>query len=243
MIEPALPNVPVSGPAASRLRRWGALGAAILAFATAVVCGIRLDRLHSEQVAATPIFFPRVEILRPALLGFQSLAADFWWLRTIQYFGGRVERQENFPQLYQLVDMTVSLDPNFLDAYLYGGLFLVIAKQYPQAIQIYRKGIAARPDDWEIPYDLGRLYFLEVEDYEQALRWWKLADALPGRPHYLPRFIARLYARTGALETAYELWKSMYDRTNNEWVRRTAAAEMEKILAQMRRSTPPAAQP
>ena len=49
-----------------------------------------------------------MEILRPALLGFQGLAADLWWLRTIQYFGGRVERQENFPQLYQLVDMTVS---------------------------------------------------------------------------------------------------------------------------------------
>jgi tetratricopeptide (TPR) repeat protein len=240
MLEPAPANVRISGAAASRFRRWGALGVAILAFAAAVVCGIRLDRLHREQAAVTPIFFPRVEVLRPALLGFQRLAADFWWLRTIQYFGGRVERQENFPQLYQLVDMTVSLDQAFLDAYLYGGLFLVIAKQYPQAIQIYRKGIAARPENWEIPYDLGRLYFLELKDDEQALHWWKLADGLPGRPHYLPRFVARLYAKTGALETAYELWKSMHDRTNNEWVRKTAAAEMEKILARMRHSPPPA---
>jgi tetratricopeptide (TPR) repeat protein len=238
MVEPALPNVPVSGSAASRPWRWDALGVAMLAFAAAILCGIRLDRLHGEQTAVAPIFFPRVEILRPALLGFQSLAADFWWLRTIQYFGDRVEREERFPQLYQLVDMTVSLDPKFRDAYLYGGLFLVVAKQYPQAIQIYRKGIAAHPGDPELPHDLGRLYFLELKDNGQALHWWEIANRLPGRPHYLPRFIARLYAKTGHLETALELWKSMRDTTTNEWVRKTAAAEIEKILAQMR--TPPA---
>ncbi len=220
---------------APRHRQWsGSLGVAALAFALAIFCGMRLDGMRSEEIGPTPIFFPRVEILRPALLGFESLAADLWWLRTIQYFGGRVERQEHFPQLYQLVDMTVSLDPHFLDAYRYGALFLVIAKQYPQAISIYRKGIAAFPETWELPHDLGRLYFLELHDDAQALRWWEQANRLPGRPDYLPRIIARLLSNTGHLETAFELWQAIHEHTDNEWVRKTARQELDKLAAALK---------
>jgi hypothetical protein len=240
MVDPSRPEDAQSAPAPSRAGQGWAVGMAALAFAIAAMGGVRLDRLQPPESRIAPIFFPRVDIVRPALLGFHNLAADFWWLRTIQYFGGRVEREEQFPQLYQLVDMVVSLDPGFLDAYRYGGLFLVIARQYPQAIQIYEKGIAAHPDNPDLPHDLGRLYFLELKDDAQALYWWEVANRLPGRPHYLPRFIARLSAKTGRLETALELWKSMHDTATNEWVRKTAAQEMAKILARLRTPTGPA---
>lgn len=187
--------------------------------------GRALDRTERLE----PIFFPRVEVLRPALLGFTGLAADLTWIRTVQYFGGRMERRELFPQLYQLVDMATSLDPHFLDAYLYGGLFLVIAGQYPNAIAIYEKGIAANPTAWQIPHDLGRLYFLELHDYQKALHYWEITDRLPGRPHYIPRFIARLYATTGHLETALELWRAMRDSATNAWVRELAEGEIAKL--------------
>lgn len=220
---------------AARCRRPAVVGGgAALCLALAILCGIRLDGAGKAAPAASPIFFPRVAILRPALLGFDSLAADYWWLRTVQYFGDRMEREERFPQLYQLVDMTVSLDPHFLDAYRYGGLFLVIAKQYPQAVDIYTRGIARHPGDWQLPHDLGRLYFLELQDYAGALHWWTLAERLPGRPHYLPRFIARLAAETGALETALELWREMAETSDNAWVRQNARREMARILEALR---------
>ncbi|MEI8190331.1 MAG: hypothetical protein WCI75_11500, partial [candidate division NC10 bacterium] len=176
-----------------------------------------------------PIFFPRAEILRPALLGFTGLAADLTWIRTVQYFGGRMEHRERFPQLYQLVDMVTSLDPHFLDAYVYGGLFLTIVGQYPNAIAVYEKGIAANPFAWQIPHDLGRLYFLELHDYVKALHWWEITNRLPGRPHYVPRFIARLYAATGHRETALELWRAMRDSATTDWAREIAEREIAKL--------------
>ncbi len=183
--------------------------------------------------AAEPVL-PRAAVLRPLLLGFHPLAADLYWLRTIQYVGAHLQTDERFQALYGLVDLVTSLDPHFVAAYQLGGLFLVIAKQFPEAAAIYEKGIAANPLRWELPYDLGRMYFLDLKEYDQALRWWLVADRLPGRPHYLPRMIARLYAKTGALETAFELWKAMYETTDNEWVKQTAKREMEKVLAQLR---------
>jgi tetratricopeptide (TPR) repeat protein len=187
--------------------------------------GRALDRAERLE----PIFFPRVEILRPALLGFTGLAADLTWIRTVQYFGGRVEHRENFPQLYQLVDLVTSLDPHFVDAYVYGGLFLTIVGQYPNAITIYEKGVAANPSAWQIPHDLGRLYFLELHDYVKALHWWEITNRLPGRPHYLPRFIARLYAATGHRQTALELWRALRDSASMDWAREIAEREIAKL--------------
>jgi tetratricopeptide (TPR) repeat protein len=177
---------------------------------------------------------PRIDLFRPLLLGFHPLAADLYWLRTIQYFGEHMQTDGQLPHLYALVDFVTSLDPRFIEAYQLGGLFLVIGKRFSEAIAVYEKGIAANPRRWELPHDLGRLYFIELKDDPQALRWWEVADRLPGRPHYLPRFIARLYGKTGHLETAFELWKTMYETSDNEWVRRTARQEMAKILAQLK---------
>jgi tetratricopeptide (TPR) repeat protein len=191
-----------------------------------------------EDGAGAPPVLPRARVLRPLLLGFHPMVADLYWLRTIQYFGAHIQTDGEFPHLYALVDLVTSLDPHFVDAYQLGGLLLDIGKRFPEAIAIYEKGIAANPDRWELPYDLGRLYFLDLKDEAQALRWWEVTDRLPGRPPYIPRFLARLYTKTGSLETAFELWKVMYEGSDNEWVRKTAKQEMQKILAQMRAHPP-----
>ena len=193
---------------------------------------------HGEGRFGTSPILPRAAVLRPLLLGFHPLAADLYWLRTIQYFGGHLETDRQFTSLYELVDLVTSLDPHFVVGYELGGLFLSIVKRNPEAIAIYEKGIKANPERWELPYDLGRLYFLEFKDYPAALHWWQAADRLPGRPDYLPRMIARLYSKTGALETAFELWKELYEMSNNDWVRKTALREMRKILAEMRAQGP-----
>lgn len=215
--------------------------AVALAIAGAALIGVvLLSRQIPPQAARSeaprPIFFPRVEIVRPALLGFTGLAADLIWIRTVQYFGSRIEGKERFPQLYQLVDMATSLDPHFLDAYQYGALFLTIARQYPNAIAIYRKGIAANPSAWQLPHDLGRLYFLELKDYQQALHWWEITDRLPGRPHYIPRFLIRLQAKLGHVETALELWQQMLEQSTNESIRAIARYEIQKLQQEMQRT-------
>lgn len=215
-----------------------ALALAFLALAGAFLSARRLEgRAVDRAERLEPIFFPRPEILRPALLGFTGPAADLTWIRTVQYFGGRMERRELFPQLYQLVDMTTSLDPHFLDAYVYGGLFLTIVKQFSNAIAIFEKGIAANPTAWQIPHDLGRLYFLEFHDYNQALHYWEITDRLPGRPHYIPRFLIRLQAKTGHVETALELWQQMLERSDNADVREIARREIRKLLEEMKRKS------
>ena len=226
-----------TGASPARLAQAASLMIAVMALAGALLASRAIEaRSVAKAETPQPIFFPRAEILRPALLGFTGLAADLTWVRTVQYFGSRIEGKERFPQLFQLVDMTTSLDPQFLDAYQYGGLFLIMAKQYPNAIAIYRKGIAANPQAWQLPHDLGRLYFLELQDYRQALYWWEITDRLPGRPHYIPRFLIRLQAKVGHLDTALELWQQMYQQSENEAIREIAQREIRKLQEERKRT-------
>ena len=219
------------------MTRQRALGAAfVLAAAAAVVpLSMALDGYAppaGSGAAAAPVL-PRAAVLRPLLLGFHPLAADVYWFRTIQYFGLHVQTDRKVPHLYALVELVTSLDTHFVEAYQLGGLFLSIAGKVPEAIAIYQKGIAANPGRWELPHDLGRLYFLELKDYAQALHWWEVTDRLPDRPHYIPRFLIRLQARAGHVHTALELWQQMLERSENESVHAIARREIQKLLEEL----------
>lgn len=183
--------------------------------------------------AETP-WLPPAGAVRAMFLGYHALAADLFWFRTVQYFGEHIQTDRRYPYLYRLVDLTTSLDPHFLDAYQLGGLFLSIGRAYPEAIAIYRKGIEHNPDRWELPHDLARMYFLELGDIPAALEWFQRTDALPGRPHYVPRFVARLQARVGLIEAALEMWERILETADNEWVRETARREILKLRRQLR---------
>jgi len=216
----------------------------LLAWFLAATAAAAMPPLSAALQARTPVvaqaepLLPQPEVLRPLLLGFHPIVADLYWLRTVQYFGEHIQTDGQFPHLYPLVNFVTSLDRQFMEAFQLGGLFLVIAGRYPEAVAIYEKGIGQHPERWELPYDLGRLYFLELKDDAQALRWWQVADRLPGRPHYLPRFIARLHARTGSLETALQLWKGILETSDNAWVRKRAAEEIAALLEKLQALEP-----
>jgi len=195
--------------------------------------------------AETP-WLPPAAAVRPLFLGYHALAADLFWIRTVQYFGGHIQTDRQFPHLYRLVDLTTSLDPHFVDAYQLGGLFLSIGRVYPEAAAIYRKGIEHNPDRWELPHDLARMYFLDLGDVPAALEWFERTNALPGRPHYVPRLVARLRARAGLVEAALEMWERLRDTTDNAWVREAAKREIRQLQARQRGeagAAPPVARP
>ena len=58
--------------------------------------------------------------------GFEGLAADIYWLRTVQYFGGQrlFAAHKRFELLRPLIDVTTTLDPRLEIAYRYGAIFL-----------------------------------------------------------------------------------------------------------------------
>ncbi len=191
-----------------------------------------LDRVRPSGTREEAPWLPPAAAVRVLSLGYHALAADLFWFRTVQYFGEHMQSDRKYPHLYRLADLTTSLDPHFVDAYQLGGLFLSITRAYPEATAIYEKGITRNPDRWELPYELGRMYFLDLGDIPSALKWFELANTLAGHGHYVPRLVARLQARVGLVEAAIEMWERMLETTDNEWIRKTAQEEIRKLRAQ-----------
>jgi hypothetical protein len=92
-------------------------------------------------------------------LEFDALAADIYWIRAIQHYGGdRLSRggRGKYELLQPLLDLTTTLDPFFTIAYRFGAIFLSEAPpggpgRPDQAIALLEKGIAAQPQKAAFP--------------------------------------------------------------------------------------------
>ena len=201
-----------------------------LLFGAVVPLQRRAPALGGAGLEDRVLLLPPAAALRVASLGFHGTAADAVWLLTIQYIGGHLGSDRRFSELKRLVETVVVLDPHFVDAYTLGALFLSYsAGDIAGSIALLERGVRANPTRWEIPHDLARTYYLDLKDYRKALHWFEVTDRLPGRPHYVPRFVARLYAATGERETALELWLAMRESATSDWVREIAEREIAKL--------------
>src|ERR1700752_5294862 len=91
-------------------------------------------------------------------LGFNGLAADWYWMRSLQYVGRKILNHEgdialenmselNMKLLAPLLDTATPLDPEFIELYEFGAIVLP-AVDVQQAIRLTQKGIDANPNAW-----------------------------------------------------------------------------------------------
>ncbi len=71
-------------------------------------------------------------VMRRLVLGFESVAADIYWIRAVQYYGAtKLSKAEDkdYNFLFPLLDVTTTLDPRFNIAYRFGAILL--SEGYP----------------------------------------------------------------------------------------------------------------
>ena len=191
---------------------------ALMLLAGAVALGVVRERVSPPSNPLPPILWTQSPALMDRLaLEFDALVADVYWIRAVVYYGG-VRRSEDthksYDLLYPLLDITTSLDPGFLIAYRMGAIFL--SEAYPGgagrpdlAIALLEKGLRARPNAWQMPHDIGFVYFWNTQDYARAAQWFERASAVPGSPAWLKPLVAGMLTRGGDRQTARLLWTEM----------------------------------
>ena len=167
-------------------------------------------------------------------LGYDSLLADIYWTRVVQYYGSRVATDHaSFELLWPLLDITITLDPKFVTAYRFGAIFLSETGnggpgRSDLAIELVKRGIAANPNEWALGSDLGFLYYWRMKDYPNAAAAYLEASKKPHAPLWLKLMAARVAEKGGSLETSRMIWSELYESTQNPTVRKRAA---EMLLA------------
>lgn len=189
----------------------------------------RLD--HTREKTAQLRLMVRGESLKPALLGFNHLGADFLWLQIIQVLGNKEMRQEDHEWLHHALNVVTTLDPHYVYAYDIGGLALTeIAGRVDWGNELLEKGIAVNPTAWRLPFQLGFNQFFYQQDYVHAAESMVLAARLPGRPAYVPELAARLYVQGKRPELALQFLRAMLSETHDEQTRQTLERRAREVM-------------
>jgi hypothetical protein len=176
-------------------------------------------------------------MLKKVSLGYDSLLADIYWTRTIQYFGSRAgETGANFDLLAPLLDITTTLDPQLMIAYRFGAIFLsepdpAGAGRPDLGVSLVKKGIAANPDEWRLYEDLGLIYSIHLKDYDKAAAAYLEGSKNPQAQIWMKVLAARVAQKGEAIETSKLIWAEVYASTQDKLVRQRALEHLAALDA------------
>jgi hypothetical protein len=232
------------------------LAIAVLVAALCLAAAARVQAARDRTFVVADESEDAIYISSPATLrrltpGLNALAADLYWIRAIQYYGGTKRRLEShalpleppplladasdYRHLYELLDITTSLDPQFDIAYRFGAIFL--AESFPEgpgrpdlAVTLLEKGVRNRPEKWQYLEDIGFINYWYVNDYRRAADAFLRAAAIPGAPNWLRPLAATTVAEGGDRRTSRAMWLSILQSADFEWLRLQA----ERRLLQLR---------
>jgi len=208
-------------------------------FAVVVAIQGRIDESFGQYRTTEEILYvDSGSAMKSVLLGFDNIAADLYWLRTVQYFGGKRldETTKNYDLLEPLLKITVELDPEFKIAYSYGATFLseplpMGAGMPSKGIEIIDMGIAQHPEHWRFFLDKGFIYFWFLNRPKDAAEVFLEGSKLPGAPYWLVATASRMLTAGGERETARHLWQMLYENAETVQQRDNAALHLRQLDA------------
>jgi tetratricopeptide (TPR) repeat protein len=168
--------------------------------------------------------------LKRASVGMGAVVADWYWMRSLQYVGGKIIngsdtdeskvpiddlKKLNLTLLYPLLDTTTTLDPKFIAAYEYGGVVLS-AVDPKLAIALLQKGIEQNPDNWRLYQHLGYIYWKQ-NDFMTSSRYYHEGAQKPGAPVWMEAMAARVLSNNYR-DTAREMYQRMKESSNDDKV-------------------------
>ena len=231
------------------------LSAVLVLFAVAVWLQVVRDGRYKLETSDEEALYLSQRATGRVVFAQRPLASDLYWIRAIQYYGGRTKEAKarfddalepppalaakapvTFDLLYPLLDIATTLDPRFNIAYRFGAIFL--SENYPhgpgrpdQAVSLLEKGLAAMPDKWQYWQDIGFVYYWNVHDYRRAADAFQRGAAISGAPWWMQSLAATTLGKGGDRGASRLLWKQMYDTANNDYARNAARTKLQQLDA------------
>ena len=183
-------------------------------------------------------------LARRAGLAFNGLAADWYWLRSLQYIGKKIEDQTaaataggrpaeldrmdavNPLVLSQLLDMTTTLDPDFTAVYEYAAVVLP-AVDAEAAVRLLEKGIRAHPESWYLHQQLAYIHW-QRGDFPAAAEAFRRGASLT-TAKWMSQMAERMEAKGGDRTTARQMYARMYDQASDDQVRQWAIGRLMQL--------------
>jgi len=200
-----------------------------------IVVSARMVESVLEGKAKTEIsYLPSSDFIKMASLGYRDLAADLYWFRAIQYYGGYRLSQNDIHLFNHLAEMITDLDPHFIGAYKLSALVITEdLGNFAAAKNLMEKGLRNNPNDYWLTFEMGFLHFFGGRDYKEAEKYFRVAATLPNSDgNRAARFAADAASKGGNIEASIILWKEMAENSDNRYIKELAEKYIAKLEVQ-----------
>lgn len=202
------------------------LGSFFLLFSMQRALETKLPKGASSEV----VILPSPAIVKAVSMGNINLAADFYWLQLIQYFGFHHLTDKKYPYFYALSQQVTDLDPKFSFVYYFSAFILSYDLKKPElALQYLEKGNSHNPDDWLLLHQAGFVSYFYLKNSLLAADYYDKAAKVPGAP---PQYadLAKLL-RTKGLDTEKErfMWMQQYKNARDPVMKKRAEFALIKL--------------
>jgi hypothetical protein len=218
---------------------WAAIAGVPLLFASIAALQTRIDPLtRTPAQEKEELILRSPSTVKKMSLGYESLLADIYWTRAVQYYGSRVGTDNpKFDLLWPVLDIATTLDPKLIVAYRFGAVFLSEPGmggpgRADLAVELVKRGIAANPGQWRLYGDLGFIYYWWLRDYANSAAAYLEGSKDPNALPWLKMMAARVAEKGGSLETSAMIWSELYSSTNNPRIRARAQQMLRGLKAQ-----------
>lgn len=177
--------------------------------------------------------------LKGYLAGAEGLIADWYWIQSLQYIGGKIVNSDaetldlgdlrslNPRLLYPYLDNATDLDPHFSAAYSFGAVVLP-AIDPSQAIKLSQKGIDNNPENWRLYQYLGYIYWKQ-KNFDVAAETYEKGSKIAGSPPFMKQMAASMRSKGGSIEIARAMYQQMQNESEDEQSKRNAQLRLFQL--------------
>lgn len=233
--------------------RWRAYlywGIVLIGFASLYPLQVEIDTtFRKNRVIEETLYVQSGEVVRRLSLGFDGVVSDLYWIRTVQYFGRKLGggltgegvvdfsklSKDDMPLLEPLLNITTTVDPNFIAAYRTGAIFLA-EFDYDAALELLRKGIAVQTDRkilFRLWSDYGAICW-RAKRYEECAEAYAQASALAPTPNdrdWTAVMVGAAKTRGGDRRTSYLLFQKLREEAEHEGARLSAEWRLQQLTS------------
>ena len=168
---------------------------------------------------------PVPPILQEIALGYlRQLGGEIQFVKAAVFSGGGISLRDNLeygPPLAGRLTAAAQLHPHFIDTYYLAQAVLpYIHDDLAEAAnRIHARGLAARPDQFVLPFFIGFNHFYYLKEPAQAANYLRQAVEIPGAPFWFGHLAATLAGEGGDIYGGLVWLRAMLAAEEDEHLR------------------------
>lgn len=191
-----------------------------------------LDQIRFEAGASERIFLPSADALRVASMGYHTVTADLFWVRSVLTFSEIYTKStpDDVRWLDAMLTTVATLDPNWRTVYFHGGGMLRVCDAIEESDLLFEKGMESLPEEPYFPFSIGMNAYLYRQDLDRAAYYLDLASQLPGAPPWYASAAAGFLEEDGGRQAAIRYLHEQLEASSDPSVQRAVQRKLTMLM-------------